>query len=315
MPKTISQKSEAKKVAFIVSSGHSGSSLLALILGSNPACFSAGELVGLPNRYRKSKPLDCVNMTSDFWENTFGIEGIERLAAVLGDTRINPYIPLRFEKKLRSFIGKNEIFNPYSYMFSKLSMKDVFVDSSKSRHWVQKRLDAQEFKSGKLQGKLIHLVRDGRAVINSFLRKYGHWGMEKAAHDWVRKTQDRLKFFDSFDSGSKIQIRYEELASDPHRVTQELCEFLDMSFMPSMLEYWKHDHHDISGNDGTYTLIRRYRGDISTGGSKADQDSYYAKTDIAIKLDLRWQRELSAEQLSVFEEIAGEVNQPFAWND
>ncbi len=61
-----------KKVIFIMSSVHYGSSLLSLILGSHPECFSAGELVGLPNRYRQQKPIDCVNMTSEFWEKTFG---------------------------------------------------------------------------------------------------------------------------------------------------------------------------------------------------------------------------------------------------
>lgn len=87
-----------------MSTGHSGSSLLSLILGSHPDCFSAGELVGIPNRYRQKKPIDCVNMTSDFWENTFGKEGLYQLANVLGNTRLNKYIPLKREKKLDNFL-------------------------------------------------------------------------------------------------------------------------------------------------------------------------------------------------------------------
>ena len=53
-----------KKVIFIMSSGHSGSSLLSVILGSHLDCFSAGELQGLPIGYRNQTPIDCVNMTS-----------------------------------------------------------------------------------------------------------------------------------------------------------------------------------------------------------------------------------------------------------
>jgi hypothetical protein len=39
-----------------------------------------------------------------------------------------------------------------------------------------------------------------------------------------------------------LTVRYEELASEPARVAQELCAFLDVPWEPAMLDYGKQDH-------------------------------------------------------------------------
>ncbi|NEO53883.1 MAG: sulfotransferase [Okeania sp. SIO3B5] len=304
-----------KKVIFIMSSGHSGSSLLSLILGSHPDCFSAGELVGLPNRYRQQKPIDCVNMTSEFWEKTFGEKGLYELASVLGNTRLNKYIPLKFEKKIRQIFKKDEIFNPYSFMFSKLENKKVIIDASKAYPWIGEKVQAEEFTSGRVETYLIHLVRDGRAVVNSYFRKYPHRDMAKMATEWVEKTKLRNDFFEKFNPERRIEIAYEQLASNPHQTVEKICNFVNINFVPSMIEYWQYDHYDISGNEGAYSLIRRYRGqEIENEKRQKIHGDYYKNMDITIKLDLRWQRELSPEKLEVFESIAGETNKPFEWN-
>ena len=297
-----------------MSAGHSGSSLLALILGSHSDCFSAGELSGLPNRYRKQKPIDCVNMTSDFWENTFGKEGLDRLAKVLGNTRLNKYIPLKIEKKVRQVFKQDEIFNPYSFMFSKLENKQVIIDASKDFNWIDNKMKAQEFTSKRIEAYLIYLIRDGRAVANSCLRKYPHWDVAKYSREWVEKTKRRNDFFESFSGDRRIKVAYEKLASNPHQTIEEICDFVNINFKPSMIEYWKYNHHDISGNEGTYSLIRRYKAQEIEKKVKQVHGDYYNNIDIAIKLDLRWQRELSPEKLEVFNRIAGETNKPYEWN-
>lgn len=81
-----------------------------------------------------------------------------------------------------------------------------------------------------------------------------------------------------------------------------------------MIEYWQYDHYDICGNDGAYSLIGRYRGQEIENKLEKIHGDYYNNVDIAIKLDLRWHRELSPEKLEIFEQIAGEVNKPFEWN-
>ncbi|MDJ1169422.1 sulfotransferase [Roseofilum sp. BLCC_M154] len=302
-----------KKVLFIISAGHSGSSLLSVILGSHPQCFSAGEFGNLPNRYRNGAFLDCINRNSDFWEETFGKEGIKQLSIGLGDTRATPYIPLKIEKRVREFLGNDQVFNPYSLMFSKLN-EEVIIDATKFYPFVEKKLKAREFRSGEVEAYLLHLVRDGRAVLNSFLRRFQDMDVVDFTEGWVQKTKGRQAYFHSFKEDKKIEIAYEDLASQPHQTIQTICQWIGIEFIEDMLEYWKYDHHDISGNDGTYSLIRRYQGKEILDKVREVHGEYYEKRDLSIKLDLRWKKELSPENLEIFNRIAGAVNQPYEYN-
>ncbi len=302
-----------KKVAFIISSGHSGSSLLSLILGSHPRCFSAGELKGLPNRYRKQVFIDCVNRNSEFWENTFNQGGLKKLATGLSGTRIHSFIPLKLESRIRDALNKEDAYvNPYSYIFSKLNV-DVIVDSSKAITWCEKRLRSSEFRHNRVEACIIHLVRDGRAVVNSYLRKYPHRDIEKMSDEWRRKQIDRNEFCKSFPAGNHIEIQYEALASRPQETVAEICHFLDIEFRPEMLKYWLHSHHDISGNEGAYSLIDKYKSIEKERSMDSEKKKYYDAADLAIKLDLRWRREMKPEYIEEFNRIAGEVNKPYEW--
>ena len=304
-----------KKVVFIMAMGHSGSSLLAVILGSHPKCFSVGELKVFPRHYqnRDKLHLDCVNCNSEFWEKTFGEEGLKQLALGLSEKRINKYIPLKIDKEIRSWFKQDLIFNPYSFMFNKFK-KDIIIDSSKHPLWIEKRMSAKEFTQRRIEAYLVYLIRDGRAVINSLFRKYPDKDIEVVSQDWVKKLKERNVFFDQFPSERKIKIAYEQLASNPQQTIEKICQLLKVEFTPDMLNYWKYEHHDLSGNDGTYSLIRRYQGKELIKKTKLLHGNYYQEHDLGIKLDLRWQREFDPEKLAVFNRIAGEYNKPYEWN-
>lgn len=42
---------------------------------------------------------------------------------------------------------------------------------------------------------------------------------------------------------------------------------------------------------------------------------HYEKRDLSIKLDLRWKKELSTENLEIFNRIPGDANKPYEWNE
>jgi hypothetical protein len=304
-----------KKVAFIMSAGHSGSSLLSLILGSHPKVFSTGELKGLPNRYRKNLYIDCVNKDSKFWIETFGHEGVKKLASSLSGKRVHSWIPLKIEKWLRGLINSEDpIVNPYSFMFSKIS-EEVIVDSSKALPWIQKRLHSREFTQRMLEPYLIYLIRDGRAVINSYLRKYPSKDIIELSRSWAKKHLEKNSFFAEFPKEKKLEIRYEELACDPFRIVKEICDFLAIDFQEEMLNYWEYPHYDISGNKGTYSLIDRYKALNSERFEEKRDIDYYKKMGLSIKLDLRWKEELSEEKITVFNDSVGLLNKPYEWNE
>ncbi len=75
----------------------------------------------------------------------------------------------------------------------------------------------------------------------------------------------------------------------------------------------EHDHHHIVGSRGTNATIAKYRGQQVERAVRDIHGDFYEKLNFEIELDLRWQRELSPENLATFERIVGDRNRPFEW--
>jgi len=303
-----------KKVLFIVGSGRSGSTLLSFILGSHPECFNLGELDKFYRYYQQGKKL-CAICREDcsFWNGQFTELERKQLAAVLGNTRLNPYLPLKIERAIHSWLGNRGVFSPYSYLLDK-SKESILFDSSKELDWVKEKSSHQEFRSGDLKSHLLFIVRDGRAVMSSILRIRPTWTAERFCQDWSKKMRDAREFYDQFPSDRKMMVRYEELVTQPEQTLKQLCALLAIDFVPEIFSYWKYDHHPVSGNSGTRSLIWRYRDENIQDANYQKQGSYYENVGLNLALDLRWKQELTPEQLKTFEDYCGEINKPYAWD-
>ncbi|MEB3831781.1 sulfotransferase family protein [Phormidium sp. CCY1219] len=303
-----------KKVVFILGIGRSGSTLLNYILGSHPDCFDLNEISKLPQFYRhRHRHRDFWEETGKFWEEKFTPEELKMLVAGLSNRRITPYIPLKVERFLREISGTDRIFNSYSLIFSKLDAT-VLIDSSKYVDWVSKKLQSKEFRSGQIDGYLIHLIRDGRAVLNSYLRWDKNMTVEKFSHRWSRLMKEDENLFNQFPSERKMMVRYEELASEPKATTEKICQMLDLEFQPEMLEYWKHEHFGIEGNFGTRSLIAKYKSQKSDSKVEEVHGDYYQKQGFQIKLDLRWKNELDPEKIEEFYRLTQGENKQYEWD-
>ena len=302
-----------KQVVFIMGSGHCGSTLLTLMLGSHPDCFGLGELNSLPIHYKMGLPLCgiCKEKCS-FWDELNPKE-LKSLTAVLGNTRLNKYVPLKLEKTIRKILRQDQVFKPYSYLFSKLK-ENILIDSSKGLPWIKQKINATEFSSGDLEGYLIHLVRDGRAVVSSYLRRFKSLTVETCAEGWRERTIQKNEFYDQFPDDRKILVRYEKLATEPEKTLATICELLGIDFTQEMIRYWQGDHHVISGNSGVRSLIWKNKKEEIEAQLCNKNDKYYDNVGSQIKLDLRWKEELSKEQEAVFNQIAGDINKPYEWN-
>lgn len=287
--------------------GHCGSTLLDLILGSHSTGFSLAEfrmISRMLERGGDDLPDDicviCQNQCT-FWNLSVHGRDLRRLYSRSG-------IFNKIRKKLiRQFK------NPYDPIFA-ASGKTLLVDSSKTPQWISSQLtplrvwrNATPF--------LIYLQRDERAIINSYLRKYPERGIEDITKKLIRNENCMEKYFDNFPFASKSIVKYEELAQHPEGTVQRICDFLEVPFEREMLLYWNHDHHPIAGNGGTQSLIFKYRetiGEISeevrkkiNEGDKYYEEKYYGDVGLAIRLDERWKRELSAEQMKEIEALTG----------
>ncbi|MFN8448524.1 MAG: hypothetical protein U0521_08010 [Anaerolineae bacterium] len=197
----------------------------------------------------------------------------------------------------------------YAHLFDWFD-KPVLVDSSKALSWVRQQIEASR-SARDVDVYLLYVVRDGRAVTNSYYRKYPEQGIEAAVQRWASPTREMDTFFDSYD-GEKHRLRYGILCSSPEPNIQALCDFIGIDFEPQMLEYWKQEHHIIGGNAGTRSLIENAR----VSAPDWHEGEFYAELEQTpgIRLDLRWRNELSAEHLAVFERLAGDLNRRYAFD-
>ena len=131
--------------------------------------------------------------------------------------------------------------------------------------------------------KAVVIIRDGRAVASSYLRT--GWGVATnvytAAIRWVNEVGLQIRFATSRPDACH-QLRYEDLISRPEEQLQRMCAFLGEDFSPAMLRYHQAPAYIARNdlNDGTFGAI--------------DQ-----------KLVDRWENELTAGQVRVFEAVAG----------
>jgi sulfotransferase family protein len=128
------------------------------------------------------------------------------------------------------------------------------------------------------------LVRDGRAVVASAVRRTGIT-VEKAARIWVLENKRIDLVTRTIPAHHRHRLSYEAFCADPAAVLKGVCAFLALPFDPGMVALWTRPIHSIPGNPLLFNRERR-----------------------TIAVDERWRRELSANDLEVFNRIAGPLN-------
>lgn len=183
----------------------------------------------------------------------------------------------------------------------------------------RKQLDGVSVLPPDVQVRYLWLVRDGRAVTASMLRKQAVSGMSAAVNDWARAIRKHQRFLRTIASEDHLTLRYEDAVEDPTAMLGRVCAFLGLEFEPAMLWFWEHPQHYIGGNRGTLLSMLRQRGDdtapvliSSEQASVFDWQKdleYYRSVDVTDRfVDHRWMTELSAWQKLVFRVRAGRLN-------
>lgn len=307
------------KIAYISSTGHSGSTLLDLLLGSQPGFESTGELILLPLEYALDRPCTCGQPISQcvLWGQVLPravsgspIDPLEKMNSIsLGwmpaDVQYEGLIDEAYRKRRKAahglrylelkgglargvfsgqryWTGMQKTFEVYE-LIDEVSAPKVIVNSSKSYlHAIDHWLRAPD------RVKVINLVRDGRAVYNSFIRH----GFEPsfAVDAWLKHYERALPLFTRWiPEASLLTVRYEDLARDPAKEVRRIVEFMGESFDAQSVALDAKLHHNVNGNDARFSGNR------------------------TIRLDERWRRDLDAAQLAYFDRRAGMLNRRFGY--
>jgi hypothetical protein len=140
------------------------------------------------------------------------------------------------------------------------------------------------------RARVIWLIRDGRAVVASAMRRLGTTAAV-AARVWKRENENLRRALRNIPESRKHQLRYEDLCENPAREISRACDFLGVAFEPGMLRLWERPVHNIPGNPMLFQKSKR-----------------------EIARDERWRRELSAADVETFEDVAGAANRSFGYS-
>jgi 8-oxo-dGTP pyrophosphatase MutT (NUDIX family) len=240
-----------QRVIFIGGNGHSGSTLLGLLLGSHPDAMYGGEIrksrVDVPARKRQCRRCG---------------DGCAIWGPINDDRGGDVYEAL-----------------------SQATGRPIVVDSTKLVRWI--RAEGRRAALGGVDVTLIHLERDGRAVVNSRLRKSPEADPAKLIRDWVDRNRETEALRAEWE-GPSAHVRYEDLACRPEPTMRRLCHDIGLAFDPAMMAYEEREHHSISGNAGTHA---------------ATLDAFHRRAPRQIRLDERWRSELPVAVAQMFDEM------------
>jgi Sulfotransferase family len=224
------------KIIFIASLGHSGSTLLDLMLNAHPQLVSVGELKQL-SRYARFIPPPrkhrCTCMTESLWDCPFWsrVSALTEKACgrTIGELNVETY------KDPESFHSDNvELFNA----ISAVAGKEYIVDSSKDPSRLRLLMD-----NPALEVFPIFLLRDPKGQICSSLRKGQN--MVRAIADYAIINR---RIYSSIKDRPHAVVRYEDLVRNPESTLSTLMEAIGLDFNLVQLRWAEKERHNVGGN-------------------------------------------------------------------
>jgi len=319
---------------YILGASHSGSTLLALLLNAHPDITTIGETapgsIGDVGTYRCS----CGRLIKEcsFWANV-----VDRMQEKHPDFNLDNFgtqfefpssrlvdwllhiehrgAPLELLRDAALRLSpawqrvRREI-ESRCYDLASAALTEsggrILVDSSKLAHRLKFLLRIPEFNI-----RVIHLIRDGRAVALTYMRqdefadsrdaafRRGGRGMAaeatadslpmaKAAYEWRRCLEAAQYVLAGLEASQWMEIHYEQLCSDKEGVLRRIHEFLGTDHTLATSHFRDVENH-VVGN-----------------GMRLDTTS-------EIRLDERWREILTERDLRTFNQTAGAMNRCYGY--
>jgi len=214
---------------FIIGSGRSGNTLLRSILSGSPNISIPPESYRLPFSIKKfhiynnrdwpeivAAVLEEFKSCKEFYTWDINLETVQsRLENIDESKRTLSNI---FDELYCTYSEKH---NPESQKWGdKTPMNTLYLD------WI---------KSAFPQSKFVHIIRDGRDVVSSYLKMERYPTISEAAKRWSSSVS-LAQIFGSKIGNNYMEIRYEDLVEDPEKEINEVCSFLDIHYHSEMLE-------------------------------------------------------------------------------
>lgn len=228
-------------VAYILGSGHSGSTLLDLLLNTHPEVVGLGE-IGTIDRHLPPRPDSPFPSLLDdpLWA---GVRRCyERSGARFQDVRLH-HPPWRealrwSDREVHAWAETNA---RVLGCVREVSGARILSDSSKT----PQRLYLLQ-RSGRFRIKVIHLHREGRAVVHAYARKYGRF--RTGFREWMGVSLAARALARRFAPSDWLEMSYEALCRNPKHALEQICGLLGTPFLEDMLAFRDVRYHGVGGN-------------------------------------------------------------------
>jgi Sulfotransferase family len=271
---------------YIVSRGHSGSTLLELLLGGHSELLATGELEKISLQLAREtypypgmcscglRPHDCgrwkpafekirrerrIDMVSSPFRFRVSDVGKEE---DYGRRAISHWLLNASSRAARyaaysaagSSIGLPSLLRfPRRWTENRLFIADALRESTGAYAVIDNSKDPLGMRDlatfGPAQVRIIFLTRDPRASVYSTLKlKKRNRTVEAAARHWERVNSRIVQLLTGVRRDTWMHLRYEDLCRDLPTVCEQLCAFLGLEFEPAMLDLTRADQHTIGGN-------------------------------------------------------------------
>lgn len=240
----LNKDSDDCKPFFIIGSGRCGSTLLRELLNQHPGLIIPPESYSIPSIYKKHRIYatlpwkDYLNIILGEFENhkefyTWNLD-LARCKQKLFDLEPADQSLRKVIKQIYEEYAKAND-KPTAYWGDKSIVNTLYLD------YLDTIFDAPKY---------IHMVRDGHDVVASFLDHKLLDTIEAAAIQW-NSAVDYCTLFKRKAPARIVEVRYEDLVTDPAAELQKVCSFLKIKFHEGMAKSPKdavtgdliHEHH------------------------------------------------------------------------
>jgi hypothetical protein len=294
-------------LVYIASNGHSGSTLLDLLLGAHPNIWTLGEAQNLPWELRNPRaPCGCGTPVEDddFWKPLLDDIPLDIEGYHIGYFRNIAQVGKVLRWDLLPDVFRNEISDEWrpavqEYGESNFRYFNVVREAAEDRtgeriQWlVDNSKDPYRLfwlhHSGYFRTRVIHLVKDPRAFVYSMVKGYDSppWSaILRYTARWIIENMiiSRVAEKGVFDE-NVFHLTYEQLARAPKETMDNVTAWLDVDDGQDLTDGFRnYENHALSGN------MMRWR-----------------QSENSIQLDERWKTNLSP----AVKEFVSTVTRPF----
>jgi hypothetical protein len=154
------------------------------------------------------------------------------------------------------------------------------------------------------EATFVHVLRDGRDVALSWANV--SWGVHdpaEAARQWVRRITGARRRVGRLRPGSYLELRYEDLVSDPDGALRRVAEHIELPWDAAMLDYHREARERMAP---AMRELHSVHGRTISADERERQHALVSEPPRADRVS-RWREGMADRDRRAFEAIAGEL--------